>query len=268
MSRRQTRARGFLQCAAVATGWLLVTGATVTVAQIQLPPHGNRSVHDLAGVLAPDHVTAMEALHKELLDKTEVAIVVVTVPSLDGEPIDDFAVRVGDEWGVGKTDQDRGVVVALAIEERRVFVATGYGVEGFLPDGRVGGILDANTIPHLQQGDFASGLLGASAGLAAAASDEYGVSLEGRVPVVQPARATRAREPSPFSGVIGLLLLIGMGYLFVRHPGLFFLLLLSGMGRGGYGGSRSGFGGGFGGGAGFGGFGGGGFGGGGAGRGF
>jgi uncharacterized protein len=138
-------------------------------------------------------------------------------------------------------------------------------VEGFLPDGRVGGILDRDVIPFLRRNDFSSGLQRASEALTSAAAAEYGVKIEG----------VRAWEERPSQrgrvGLGGLILplLFGLIFLYIlfRHPSLLWLLMMSG-GRGGrYGGG--GFrGGGFGSSGGFGGFGGGGFGGGGAGRGF
>jgi len=249
----------------------LLAPTAPALATVTLPPAAGRSVHDLAGVLSPAATHTLERLHTALFDATGVALVVVTVASLEGEPIEDFAVRAGTEWGVGRKGEDRGVVVALAIAERRIFVSTGYGVEGFLPDGRVGGLIDRSALPALRQGDYDGALLRLSAAIAAAAAEEYGVSLE----EIDAARGagggqTPGRAPGPGGILFGLIALVFMIYLFVRHPTLFLMFLLSGMGRGGYrGGPRGGFGGGgFGGGTGFGGFGGGGFGGGGAGRGF
>ena len=249
---------------------LVAAGSRPVHAQIQLPPPQGQTVHDFAGVLAAEHAAEMERRHRELFGKTEVAIVVITVPALDGEPIEEFAVRVGTEWGVGKSDEDRGIVAALAIEERGIYIATGYGVEGFLPDGRVGGILDG-AAPLLVRNDFSAGLLHISAALVAAAADEYGVTIEGSAAVsTQPRRPGRGLERAPANPLVVLFMLAVLGYLVVRHPRLLLLMLLfSGVGRGfgGYGMRRGGFGGGgFGGGSGFGGFGGGGFGGGGAGR--
>ena len=232
-------------------------------AQIELPSRAGRSVHDLAAVLSAVAVETMERFHRDLFDQTGVAVVVITVPGLEGEPIADFAVRVGTEWGAGRQGEDRGIVVALAMAERDIFVATGYGVEGYLPDGRVGAILDTAT-PALATGDFSTGLLQISAELVEASAREYGVAVDGTAAVPRPVRS--ATERGRGSGLLGLIGMLVMGYLFFRHPSLFFLLMFSGMARGG---GRGGFGGGgFGGGSGFGGFGGGGFGGGGAGRGF
>ena len=191
---------------------------------------------------------------------------------MDGEPVSDFALRVGTDWGVGKGDSDRGIVAALAVEERQIYISTGYGVEGFLPDGRVGGILDSAR-PLLGQNQFSTGLLQISAALVAAAAEEHGITIEGTAGLAaQPGQTGRRPRGAPPNPLFVLLMLGGLAYLLFRHPRLLLLLLLfSGFGRGfgGYGMRRGGFGGGgFGGGAGFGGFGGGGFGGGGAGRAF
>ena len=254
------RVRRWVAAVAIVLGAAFVMPARV---QVVLPQRADRSVHDLAGVLSAQTVPTLEHFHRELFDKTGVAIVVVTVPTLDGEPVSDFAVRVGDEWGVGRQGEDRGIVIAVAVAERDTCIATGYGVEGYLPDGRVGGIIDS-AIPVLGQSDYSTGVLQISAALVEASAAEYGVAVEGTAVVARPVRGTPTGPGSQGRGLLGLLGLLVMGYLFFRHPTLFFLLMFSGMGRGG-GGFR---GGGFGGGGGFEGVGGGGFGGGGAGRGF
>ena len=131
----------------------LISFSETASAQVELSTPRDRSVHDFAGVISPQAVQTMERLHKGLFDQTGVAIVVVTVPRLEGEPIADFAVRVGQDWGVGRSGEDRGIVVALATEDRKVFIGTGYGVEGYLPDGRVGRILEQFAIPSLRAND-------------------------------------------------------------------------------------------------------------------
>ena len=252
-------------CALLAV--LLAASTAAALAQVSLPPRTDRSVHDLAGVISQEHAALMERLHRALFQKTGVAIVVVTVPRLDGEPIEDFAVRLGKHWGVGRKGEDRGVVVALAIQERRVFIATGYGVEGFLPDGKVGGILDSEVLPSLRRDAWSEGMVRASAALTREAAAEYGVVIDDLAQAPAPRRATRGR--GGISRIVPFLILAAIVFLVIREPWLLLMLMGSG-GRRGRGGFRTGGfgGGGFGGGTGFGGFGGGGFGGGGAGRGF
>jgi uncharacterized protein len=218
----------------------------------------DHSVYDPAGVIRIEHEARMEAMHAALYRGTGVAIVAIAVPALEDETIEELAVRVGTEWGVGKKGEDRGIVVALARDDRRIFIATGYGVEGYLPDGKVGAILDEQVRPYVRQGDFSTALYQASVALVTASAEEYGVRISGSEPPPPPQAQPGGQWQSWVGGVIvGIIFL----YLLIRHPRVLLMLLWSGMGRrGGSGG------GGFGGGRGFGGFGGGGFGGGGAGR--
>lgn len=229
-------------------------------AETRLPPRTDRGVYDVASVIDPQSEQLIERINHELYSRAGVAIVVLTVPRLEDETIDELAVRVGHTWGIGDEGRDRGLVIALAVEERRIFVATGYGTEEYLPDGRVGALIDEQAIPYLRANRFSEALLRLDAALAQISAEHYGVRLElsGMPRTEGPARP----EPGPLQFVFGVLALIALAYLAIRHPRLFFLLMLS-MGRGG---DRRG-GSGFGGGGGFGGHGGG-FGGGGAGRGF
>jgi uncharacterized protein len=248
---------------------LIAAGTGPAAARVEVARQPGRSVYDLAGLIAPDRIEVMERRHTELFEKTGVAIVVVTVPRLEGEPIEDFAVRIGGAWGVGRKGEDRGIVVALAREERRVFIATGYGVESWLTDGRSGQILDREVVPPLRRNDFSAAMVAASDALVAAAAAEFGVSIGG---LETDHRAGGETGASPAAVVVFLIVLFVILSVLIRHPWLFWLFF-SGLGRRGgrYGGGTGyggGFGGGFGGNSGFGGFGGGGFGGGGAGRGF
>ena len=238
---------------------LVLAVALPAAALVRLPPPEDRSIHDLAGVLSPDTVSALEARHTELFRKTGVALVVVTIRNVEGEPLGDFAVRVAKEWGVGKKGQDRGIVVANPTGEPHIFVATGYGVEGYLPDGRVGGILDRYVVGPLRSRDFDGAVRMTSAALTQASAQEFRVTIGG-TPEVSSGAPIR-RPLSAVRVVFQLLLALIVLIILIRNPSLLFLLLLSGRGgRGGFSG------GGFGGSGGFGGFGGGGFGGGGAGR--
>jgi uncharacterized protein len=242
----------------------LLLAVSAAIAATPLPPRGDRLIHDEAGVLDGATERRLEARHRELFARTGVAIVVITVPALVDETIEDLAVRVGQTWGVGRRGQDRGLVVALARDDRRIFVATGYGTEGYLPDGRVGALLDEHAVPLLREGRPSEALARLSDALVAAAAREYGVTLGapavGTGPAAEPAARTGCGAGSLVLLVLGI---AGFLLLARRHPVLAMIVFAT-MNRG-----RGGFGhGGFGGGGGFGGFGGGWFGGGGAGRGY
>ncbi|MBN1828425.1 MAG: TPM domain-containing protein [Deltaproteobacteria bacterium] len=226
-------------------------------------PSPRGAVNDFAGVLSGESVRAMELLAQEVLEKTGTSIVVATVPSVEGADPDDYANRLYEAWGIGKKGEDKGVLIFLALKERRVRIETGYGVEAILTDGRSGEILDTLVIPYLRKGDYNQGLANAAAGVASIIARDAGVALTGGAAVQTRKPTTPAKRGyDPFSLVILLLFL----FFFVgtrRGRSLLPLLLFMTLMGGGRGGGFGGFGGG-----GFGGFGGGMSGGGGGGRSF
>jgi uncharacterized protein len=232
---------------------MIVLAIPVLLAATPLPSRTSSYVYDGANVIDDAAERELEGRHRELFARTGVAIVVITVPRLVGETIDALAVRVGQSWGVGRKGQDRGLVIAFARDEREVFVATGYGTEGYLPDGRVGALLDEHAVPLLRQGQLSEGLVRLATALAMASAAEYGVTLRGVSAISRPQEG-----PGIGSLVFLVISIVLFAFLARRHPVLALMLLMGARSRGG------GFGGGFGGG----GFAGGGFGGGGAGRGF
>ncbi len=131
----------------------LLAATATAQARVDLPPHEDRSVYDLADVITTEHEQSMERSHRELLGKTGVAIAVVTLPRLEGEALEEVLGRAGPGWGLGQEPGDRGIVVALAMEEHRVLIATGHGVEDFLPDERVRMIIRRYIIPRLQRNE-------------------------------------------------------------------------------------------------------------------
>ncbi len=227
----------------------------------KLTPSGY--VDDFAGVLQPNQRTQLEAYLQELDRKAGAQMAVVTLQTLQGGEIRDFANRLFEKWGIGKKGEDRGLMILLVLDERRIWVEVGYGLEPLLPDARVGRILDQSVIPYFRGGNLAAGLISGAQAYAGIIAQQAGVQITGQT----------LERPVPTSGrtehqlsctellLIGLALLIFIPII-MRHPWLLLFLLSSGRGGGFRGG---GFGGGFGGG-GFGGFGGGMSGGGGAGR--
>lgn len=218
-------------------------------------------VNDFAGVFPPNQRSELESFLAEVERKTTSQIAVVTISSLEDNEIRDFANRLFERWGIGRRDQDNGLLMIAAIQDRQVWIEVGYGLEPIIPDARAGRILDQYVIPSFRQGDYAGGLSAGARAIAQIIAQEAGVQIDGA-----PVRGSPSREVE--GGGIGCLgyILIGILILvFIRHPFLF-LLLLQILGGGGGGSRRGGFGGGGFGGGGFGGFGGGSSGGGGAGR--
>jgi uncharacterized protein len=235
----------------------LVALATGTAhAATPLPARGDHSVYDAAGVIDAPRTAQLEAIDTELMQKAGVAIVIVTVPKLVDETIDQLAVRVQHDWGVGVKGKDESVVIALSVADRKIFIATGYGSEGYLPDGKVGEIRD-HAHDALHAGDFAGGIVMIDREAAAIAAAAHHVTLIG-APAATPAPA-QDRGCSGTLPTLAIFLLVFL--LFGRGGGGGFLagtILGNLLGRGGFGGGFGGGGGGRGGGGGGGGYGGGG----------
>lgn len=252
---------------------LLVFCLGAAAADIPSRPVPPRLLNDLAGVFSPSQAGDMERRLVAFADSTSNQIAVVTVPELYGMDKAELAFRIGEEWGVGKKEFDNGVVLLIKPKSRdsrgEVFIATGYGLEGAIPDAAAGEIVNRYMIPFLQQNDYYSAVNVALDILFSLASGEIS-----------------HKEISGGSGstaiiIFFLIFVVLFAFLTGKSKGTkniggggrgghggglstadFIMLgMLSGMGRSG---RSSGFGGGFGGG-GFGGFGGGSFGGGGAG---
>jgi uncharacterized protein len=231
-------------------------------------------VNDFANVIDPAIEEKINAVTSELLSKTEIPVVVVTMPEIGDADYNDYANRIYEKWGIGKKGKDKGVLIFLAAKERKMRIEIGYGLEGTITDGLAGEIRDKYMTPYLKQDKFGEGLLNGATAVSLIIAKAEGVELTGYSDVTAPqARRSTGLALLPIIIFFIIMVLGGRG----RGGGWLFLLPLL-LGGGNYRGSNryrgSGFGGfgggfgGFGGGGGFGGFGGGMSGGGGAGGGF
>ena len=216
-------------------------------------PQPQGAVNDFAGIIDASSRQAMENLSREVLEKTATSIVVAVVADIGDNSPDDYANRLYQAWGIGAKGKDRGVLIFLALKQHKVRIETGYGVEGILPDGLTGEILDKYVLPDLKAGRYGQGLTRGAAAVAAVIAKDARVTLTG-VPSLPgpPARASRSGINLFTVALVIILLVLLIG----TRPGRELLpyLIMFLMGGGGRGGGSSG--GGFGGG-GFGGFGGG-----------
>jgi uncharacterized protein len=215
---------------------------------------------DLAGIIGADDERNMVAYLRELEVKTTAQVVVLTIKSLDGESIDGFSLRVAEKWKLGQKDKDNGVLITVALSDRKYRFEVGYGLEGVLPDSLVGTIGRQYLVPNFRKGDYATGVATATLAVINKIADSAGVEISGMPQMRQLTsndKEKSRKKPTLIGAIFTILFFIGLIYLFIRNPRLFMLFLMASM----MGGRRSG---GWGGGGGFGGGGGGGFGGGGA----
>ena len=104
----------------------------------------------MLGAQAKEKLTA---ICTEVDRKADAQIAVVTVKSTDGQEVFDYSVSLYQKWGIGQKGKDRGVLILLAVEDRRRSIRVGYGLEAILPDGKVGGF-GREAVPYLQRNDY------------------------------------------------------------------------------------------------------------------
>ncbi len=209
-------------------------------------------VNDFAHVIPLTYQRKIEAVAREVKEKTETELVVVTVGNMGGASIEDYAVGLYQAWGIGAKGKDNGVLLLASMEERKVRIEVGYGLEGILPDGVCGEIRDRYMVPDLGAGNYGMGFYKGILAVAEVIAKDAGVKITGTQGIVRRSRSSsRGGAGGLFLIAIFVLLMI-----FTKGrilPWLFLGAMMGGGGRGGWGG----FGGGGFGGGGFGGFGGG-----------
>jgi len=123
-----------------------------------LPPRPSNPVLDQGEMLSGAEEQRLGRKIRAFEDTTSTAVVVVTLQSLNGAPISDYAVELGRAWGVGQEEKDNGVVLLVSRGDREMFIATGYGVEGALPDAIANRIVEGVITPAFRQGQFYAGI--------------------------------------------------------------------------------------------------------------
>lgn len=238
---------------------LIILVLSNTVQAQEFPAKSNRLVNDFASLLNADEVNSLEQKLVAYNDSTSSQISIVIIKSLEGYEVSDYTVRLANAWGIGKADKNNGAIILVALDEKKMSIQTGYGLEGALPDAICKRIIERELKPSFKAGNFYEGFDLATTAMFKFASGEY------------KADHYKKGKKLPIGALLIAFLVVivivssaskkyqtidGKG---VRGGGGFFPPFIGGGGFGG-----GGFGGGSGGGGGFGGFGGGSFGGGGA----
>lgn len=136
-------------------------------------------VTDLADMMSSSEERQLSQKLATYNDTTSTQIIVVTLPSLDGIPESDYAIELGRQWAVGQAGQNNGVVILATRDDRRLFIATGYGLEGAIPDIVANRIVQDIMIPNFRQGRFYNGFDSAADALILAARGEFTASPQG-----------------------------------------------------------------------------------------
>lgn len=116
-------------------------------------------VNDYADMISPSVKAELENELKTFEQTDSTQIVILTIPSLEGEEIEDFGIKVGDTWKIGQAGKDNGIIFIVAKQDRKMRIEVGRGLEGRLTDLTAGRIIDLVVNPRFRRGDFDGGFV-------------------------------------------------------------------------------------------------------------
>jgi uncharacterized protein len=229
--------------------FLMFSAASVVVAADSIPVPPPDPVVDLAGIIDDSVETKLNLYLRELEQKTTAQVAILTIKSLQGQSLEDFSITIAnDKWKLGQKGKDNGVLVLVALDDKKYRIEVGYGLEGILPDSLVGGIGRQYLVPNFRKGDYSSGIYDAALVIANEIANDAGVTISGLPAIKKPQPAKNGKKSSsPFGKLLSVLIFLVIFFIFIRNPRSFLaLMLLSSMGgrRSHWGGSGGGFGGG------------------------
>lgn len=226
---------------------ILFTIIAFPVSAINIPtPTNDFYVNDFAGVLSDSTKQLIMQNSVAIQQATGAQIVVVTVNSLDGNVIDDYALNILRSWGIGDSKANNGLLILLAVDDRKSRIEVGYGLEGALPDGKTGWIQDDYMLPYFIAENYDEGIKNGYLAVLQEVATEYSLdisALEKPYPQINTDGQTTTLSPlaKTIIGILIVLLLIIdwtlLGGKITRS--IFYIFLIFG-GRGGRGGGSSG----------------------------
>jgi uncharacterized protein len=225
--------------------FMLQSGASAE--SIKMPaPIGDIYVQDFAKVLTEAEVAEIRSLGRTIEDQTTAQISVLTVDTIGEHTIEEYANEAFRKYGIGNEKQDNGVLLVIAITDRLIRIEVGYGLEGRIPDGKAGRILDQNAIPYLQNGQPNKAIIETYKVLANEVLAEYGKSGELSTSEGQ-AQKSPTNEGGGIPAWLLIIIIVAVVFLDFKFFGgtlTYLLLSIISMGRGGGGGGPRGGGGG------------------------
>jgi uncharacterized protein len=154
---------------------LLLFCCSLVQAQSDFPevPKPPRLVNDFSNSLSSGEVEQLERKLRNYNDSTSTQVTVVLIRSVGPYDISDYTFQLGDRWGIGQKDRDNGVLILAAMDDRKVFIATGYGMEGVIPDALAKRIVNQLIVPNFRMEEYYAGLDKATDMIFKLASGEY-----------------------------------------------------------------------------------------------
>jgi uncharacterized protein len=223
-------------------------GSAVHASTPQPPDTPRDYVVDLAGIMSGDRQHQLNALLKELEQKTAAQVLVLTIQSLDNQSIEEFALATKEKWRLGQKGKDNGLLIVVALKDRKYRIEVGYGLESVLPDSLVGSIGREYFVPYFRKGDYSTGIYAGTVAVVRTIAAHEGVQIMNGSERPTPGNAYSRKPISAFNMIVLAIFGVVVLILFITNPRQCLLMLfafsMGGGGRGGWSGGDGGFGGG------------------------
>jgi uncharacterized protein len=173
----------------------------LSVAQLKVPELWATRIHDEAKILSPGFVTSLEQQLKAYEDSTSNQLALLIIPALNDEPIEEYTLRVAEAWKLGQGEKDNGALLVIAVNDHKIRIEVGEGLEGPLPDAICQQIIRNEIAPYFRQENYEGGIQAGVTAMIKAIGGEY--RAENR-----PGERRRGRGGSIWTTLIILLIII------------------------------------------------------------
>jgi uncharacterized protein len=153
--------------------YIILLGIPLLSVAQEFPARSNRLVNDYTNTLSASEGQELEEKLVRYSNETSVQIAVVIIQSLEGYEISEYAFELGEKWGIGQSGTNNGALILVSIDDRKMWIATGYGLESTLTDALCRRIVENEMKPRFRNGDFAGGLTAAADAIISVTKGEY-----------------------------------------------------------------------------------------------
>jgi len=184
----------------------MLTGLSLSLLCLEVPALTG-SVNDYAGVLTDDQEVELENLLRQTETGTSSQVVLLTIPTLEDEVLEDFAIRVAETWKLGQKEYDNGVLLLIAMAERKIRIEVGYGLESILTDAKCAYIIRKLMVDHFRAGDNYAGIKAGLTSITGIINKEFDISPEELEKFKKESEGTSGRH-FPFGIIVFIIIVV------------------------------------------------------------
>jgi uncharacterized protein len=152
---------------------LLILAAAISAQALEVLPEPKGRVSDYTSTLSSSQIETLDRTLAEFENQTTNQIAVVLIPTLAGDSLEDYSIRLAEKWQIGQKGRDNGVILLIVTQDRKIRIEVGYGLEGVLPDSLAGDIIRQVIAPRFREGRFFEGVEAGVSAIMAATKGEY-----------------------------------------------------------------------------------------------